>query len=98
MKNTDLNKELISSLDEINNKLEQLRRNLDVLSLSHNYLKTHWIDNVEVCDTLNITKRTLANYVRAGKIKKSSLGGKWYFKSDDIVGMLEEGYGGNDEC
>ncbi len=41
---------------------------------------------------LNLSKRALQTYRASGKIPFSMLGGKVYFKSEDIVAMLKAGF------
>ncbi|WP_302257236.1 helix-turn-helix domain-containing protein [uncultured Alistipes sp.] len=42
------------------------------------------MDSQEVCQLLNITKRTLQSYRDKGVIAFSSVGGKFYYRPKDI--------------
>ncbi|WP_278686751.1 helix-turn-helix domain-containing protein [Alistipes finegoldii] len=42
------------------------------------------MDSQEVCQLLNITKRTLQSYRDKGVIAFSSVGGKFYYRQKDI--------------
>ena len=42
------------------------------------------MDSQEVCQLLNITKRTLQSYRNKGIIAFSSVGGKFYYRPKDI--------------
>lgn len=53
-------------------------------------LKDDWLDNQQVCQTLNISKRTLQYYRSSGKISHTQIGYKNYYKASDIEKMLIE--------
>lgn len=84
--------EIRSKMERINSKLESLEDVILKLSKSYTYLKSHWMDNIEVCNILNIKERTLLRYVKEGKLSKSYFGGRTYFKSDEILSILEQNY------
>lgn len=49
------------------------------------------MDSQEVCQLLNITKRTLQSYRNKGIIAFSSVGGKFYYRPKDIDDICERG-------
>ncbi|MCD7935427.1 MAG: helix-turn-helix domain-containing protein [Tannerellaceae bacterium] len=49
-----------------------------------------WIDTQEVCQLLNISKRSLHNYKLRGIIPSSTIGNKSYFKLSDIQSYIEK--------
>lgn len=53
-------------------------------------LKDEWLDNQQVCQLLNISKRTLQYYRSSGKISHTQIGYKNYYKASDIEKMLNE--------
>lgn len=43
-----------------------------------------WLDNQDVCEILNISKRTLQTYRDNGTLPYTRIGHKMYYKADDI--------------
>lgn len=48
-----------------------------------------WMDSADVCRALGISKRTLQTWRNNGKIPFSMLGGKVYYKEEDISELLK---------
>lgn len=65
-------------------KIERILTRLDAA-------KTEWINEVEVCRLLNISKRTLGNYIGLGKIPNDfftiGVGGNKFFDKAKIIGL-----------
>ena len=51
--------------------------------------KEKWIDSQDVCQALGITKRTLQSYREKGIVPYSNVGGKFFYRENDIVAYLE---------
>ena len=49
-----------------------------------------WLDNQEVCNLLNISKRTLQYYRNTGKLSFSQINSKCYYKASDIEKLLND--------
>lgn len=49
-----------------------------------------WLDNQDVCQLLQISKRTLQYYRDYGKLPFSMIGGKCYYKISDIEKLISE--------
>ncbi|MDU1889148.1 MAG: helix-turn-helix domain-containing protein [Dysgonomonas sp.] len=49
------------------------------------------MDSSDVCRALGISKRTLQTWRNNGKMPYSMLGGKVYYREEDINKLLEEG-------
>lgn len=47
-----------------------------------------WLDNQDVCNILNISKRTLQYYRNNGKISFSQINSKCYYKASDVEKLL----------
>ena len=47
------------------------------------------MDSADVCRALGISKRTLQTWRNNGKIPFAMLGGKVYFKEEDIADLLK---------
>ncbi len=48
-----------------------------------------WMDSADVCRALGISKRTLQTWRNNGKMSFSMLGGKVYYKEEDIHCLLQ---------
>ena len=49
-----------------------------------------WLDNQDVCNLLNISKRTLQYYRNNGKISFSQINSKCYYKASDVEKLLKD--------
>ncbi|MCC8174166.1 MAG: helix-turn-helix domain-containing protein [Odoribacter sp.] len=56
-----------------------------------------WLDSVEVCKRLSISKRTLLYYRNYGKVPYSFFGNKIYYKVSDITEILKKNRENKDE-
>ena len=50
------------------------------------------LDNQQVCQILNLSKRSLQNYRESGIIAYSQIGAKIYYKMSDIRDLLNKNY------
>lgn len=49
-----------------------------------------WLDNQDVCNLLNISKRTLQYYRNTGKLSFSQISSKCYYKAFDVEKLLND--------
>ncbi|WP_076550713.1 helix-turn-helix domain-containing protein [Chryseobacterium ureilyticum] len=75
-----LNKEIV----ELNKLLSEL-----VAPYQSIYSKNRWLDNQEVCQLLNISKRSLQNYKQKGLLPCTCISRKNYFKYNDVIALLQ---------
>jgi hypothetical protein len=47
-----------------------------------------WLDNQDVCQILNISKRTLQTYRDNGTLPYTRIGHKMYYKADDVKRVI----------
>ena len=47
-----------------------------------------WLDNQDVCQILNISKRTLQTYRDNGTLPYTRIGYKMYYKAEDVKGII----------
>ena len=80
----DFYRRLSEKMDSINNKLDD-RFNTKQLS-------EIWLDIQEACQLLKISKRTLQSYRDNGILPFSQIGGKIYFRANDIEEHLNRHY------
>lgn len=48
-----------------------------------------WLDAQDVCRRLGISKRTLQMYRTAGQLPFSNVGGKYFYREQDVAGYLK---------
>lgn len=48
-----------------------------------------WLDNTEVCEILNVSKRTLQNYRDCGKLGYTQIGYKVFYRTEDVEKLLK---------
>lgn len=49
-----------------------------------------WLDNQDVCELLNISKRSLQYYRNCGKLSFSQINNKCYYKVCDVKKLLKD--------
>jgi hypothetical protein len=79
----------IDAYDKILSRLDQIEKKVRNPDTPFN---KEWIDTQEVCQMLNISKRSAQNYRDSGRIPFSNIDGKMYYKYQDIVSILESNY------
>lgn len=52
--------------------------------------KDKWLDNQDVCELLNISKRSLQYYRNCGKLSFSQINNKCYYKVSDVEKLLKD--------
>lgn len=52
-------------------------------------IKTYTLQ--EVCELLNVSRRSITNYVNEGKLKGSKIGGRWMFTEKQLKDFINEG-------
>ncbi|MFT3739586.1 MAG: helix-turn-helix domain-containing protein [Breznakibacter sp.] len=57
---------------------------------NHDQPNNKWLDNQDVCNLLNISKRTLQYYRNTGKISFSQVNSKCYYKVADVEKLLRD--------
>jgi hypothetical protein len=74
---------LLSRIDQLNVKLDN-----DSTNNGHHV----WLDIQDASSLLRVTKRTLQNYRNKGLLSSSRMGGKIYYRLDDIETFLQKNY------
>lgn len=77
------------TLDTLEEKVERFINQMDDLCLRHNKKISLWLDNADVCRTLNISKRTLQTYRDNGTIPYTQINHKMFYKPKDVEKVLE---------
>lgn len=50
--------------------------------------KMNWLDNADVCEKLNVSKRTLQTYRDSGRLAYSQINHKLYYRLEDVEAFL----------
>ena len=80
--------------DDVINKLKNLELSKDneLNKSKENSLESVFLDTKQACNFLSMTKQTLAQYVRAGRIKKYVKGQRGnLYKKSDLIKFIENG-------
>ncbi len=51
-----------------------------------------WLDNQDIMQALHLSERTLQTWRKSGKIPFSKIGGKIYYKKEDLQQLLINNY------
>ena len=76
------------ALDELTSRLDTLKTKLDSLYVNSGVAPQKWLDIQQVCMRLSISKRTLQNLRDSGVLPFTKIGGKVFYKPEDIEKML----------
>ena len=69
-------------------KIEQLHQVMIHNQNPVDQFSHEWVDSNDVMKMLGISRRTLCNYVRQGKLKSSRIGKRSYFKVQEVKEVL----------
>lgn len=79
----DIFNELVAQLEVIAKEAEFISRSSD------DYAIQKWLDNQDVCEILNISKRKLQTYRDNGSLPFTQIEKKVYYKSKDVENLLK---------
>lgn len=75
-------------LDSLSINLNALADEAEILCKERDYALGKWLDNQDVCEILNVTKRTLQNYRDNGTLPYTHIERKIYYKPEDVENLL----------
>lgn len=79
-------------LDELASRLESLKTKIDNLYAGSGIAPKKWIDNLQACQRLSASKRTLQSLRDNGVLPFTKIGAKVFYKPEDIERILLLGY------
>jgi len=79
-------------LDELTYRIDQLKTKLDSLYAHSGIAPQKWIDNEQACHRLSASIRTLQTLRDSRILPYTKMGGKVFYKPEDIEKMLLLGY------
>ena len=70
---------------------ESFARQMETLYKQHgNKSLQEWLDNQDVCEILDISKRTLQTYRDNGMLAFSQIGHKMYYRGEDVKRLMND--------
>lgn len=72
---------LLEKIDTIQSELLRKQNPVDQFAIE-------WVDTYDVMKMLHISRRTLSNYVKSGRLKSTRINNKSYFKVAEIYDFL----------
>ena len=80
------------ALDELTCRIDQLKSKVNNLYVHSGVAPQKWIDNEQACQRLSASIRTLQTLRDSGILPFTKMGGKVFYKPEDIEKMLFMGY------
>ena len=77
---------IVKRIDGIEQKI------LDIVKKAQNPLAERWLDNQQLCQVLNISKRLLQSYRDEKLLPYSQINHKIYYKASDVEKFLSRNY------
>jgi FixJ family two-component response regulator len=71
-------------------RFEQFTKRIETLCNRKGKNMQKWLDNQDICQILNISKRTLQTYRDNGTLPYSQIGHKMYYKTEDVERVLNQ--------
>lgn len=77
-------------MERIMERFDKQDKTLSMITNQYNYLEGERIfDNQQLCQYLNVSKRTLQRYRSSGKLKSYSIHKKMYYKESDVLTFIK---------
>lgn len=70
--------------------IESMNANIEALSKKQKISDFDFLNTQDVCQLLNISKRSLANYTSSGLLKSSKINGLCYYSKSEIIKLLND--------
>ena len=71
-------------------RFEQFAKRIETLCYRDDKSLQKWLNNQDVCQLLNISKRTLQTYRDNGILPFSQIGHKMYYRPEDVERVLNQ--------
>ena len=69
-------------------RFTEFAKQIESLCSTHTQKVENWLDSLEVCLLLGVSKRTLQYYRSSGRLAYSQIGSKIYYKTSDIERII----------
>ena len=84
MMKTPHQNQILAAVSAIDQRLQHIEEKLNHLSPA----KPEWLDNLDVCNLLHISKRTLESYREKGYLSYTRIGGRIFYSQSAIDDWL----------
>ena len=82
------NEILMEQIMELKSMVAQMQSKIESIENPVDDFLTKWIDTFEVMRMLNISRRTIDNYIKAGKLKPVRLNKRNHFAVAEVKGLM----------
>ena len=82
------NEILMEQIMELKSMVAQMQSKIESIENPVDDFLTKWIDTFEVMRMLNISRRTIDNYIKAGKLKPVRINKRNHFAVAEVKGLL----------
>ncbi len=82
------NEILMEQIMELKSMVAQMQSKIESIENPVDDFFTKWIDTFEVMRMLNISRRTIDNYIKAGKLKPVRINKRNHFAVAEVKGLL----------
>ncbi len=82
------NEILMEQIMELKSMVAQMQSKIESIENPVDYFLTKWIDTFEVMRMLNISRRTIDNYIKAGKLKPVRINKRNHFAVAEVKGLM----------
>jgi predicted DNA-binding transcriptional regulator AlpA len=82
------NEILMEQIMELKSMVAQMQSKIESIENPIDDFLTKWIDTFEVMRMLNISRRTIDNYIKAGKLKPVRINKRNHFAVAEVKGLM----------
>jgi hypothetical protein len=82
------NEILMEQIIELKSMVAQMQSKIESIENPVDDFLTKWIDTFEVMRMLNISRRTIDNYIKAGKLKPVRINKRNHFAVAEVKGLM----------
>lgn len=82
------NEILMEQIMELKSMVAQMQSKIESIENPVDDFLTKWIDTFEVMRMLNISRRTIDNYIKAGKLKPVRINKRNHFAVAEVKGLM----------
>ena len=86
------NEILMEQIMELKSMVAQMQSKIESIENPVDDFLTKWIDTFEVMRMLNISRRTIDNYIKAGKLKPVRINKRNHFAVAEVKGLVCTGF------
>lgn len=85
---TITNEMIFEELQNIRTQMEKMQADIESLKNPVGEFTSKWVDTYDVMQMLRVSRRTMDNYIKAGKLKPTRIRKRNYFAIDDVKRLM----------